>query len=144
METETRLSRLSLIIQSAEVDQVHYAFATASAALAINIPVTLFFTMAASCAVMGMGEQAGWRTMKTRDGRSGAQMDAAFTERKIGTMEELISACAALGGRFMICEMGLKARDLGRETLRTDLEFEVGGLVTLLSEAEKDGQIIYI
>jgi peroxiredoxin family protein len=138
------ISKLSLIVQSAEVDQIHYAFATASAALAINIPVTIFITMAASRAVMGTDEHAGWRSMKTGDGRSGADMDAGFSARNIGTMEELISACVALGARFLICEMGLKALDLGRDNLREDLNFEVGGLVTFLSDAEQDGQIIYI
>ena len=144
MTDNQQISKLSLIVQSAKVDQIHYAFATASAALAINIPVTMFFTMAASRAVMGMNNHAGWRGMKTGDGQTCADMDAGFTARNIGTMEELISACVALGGRFLICEMGLKALDLGRDGLRTDLNFEVGGLVTFLSDAEQDGQIIYI
>jgi peroxiredoxin family protein len=144
MTDENRISKLSLIIQSADVDQIHYAFATASAALAINIPVTLFFTMAASRAVMGSGNQAGWRSMTTARGETGAQMDAGFDQRNIGTMEELISACVALGGRFLICEMGLKALDLDRVNLRPDLKFEVGGLVTFLTDARDDGQIIYI
>ena len=139
-----QISKLSLIVQSGDVDQIHYAFATASAALAINIPVTMFFTMAASRAVMGAGDQAGWRAMSTGAGQSGAEMDAGFSSRNIGTMEELISACVALGARFLICEMGLKALDLERDTLRPDLKFEVGGLVTFLSDAERDGQIIYI
>jgi peroxiredoxin family protein len=139
-----QISKLSLIVQSGDVDQIHYAFATASAALAINIPVTMFFTMAASRAVMGAGDQAGWRAMSTGAGQSGAEMDAGFSSRNIGTMEELISACVALGARFLICEMGLKALDLERDTLRPDLEFEVGGLVTFLSDAKRDGQIIYI
>jgi peroxiredoxin family protein len=143
-----QISKLSLIVQSGDVDQIHYAFATASAALAINIPVTMFFTMAASHAVMGSGDQAGWRNMTTGDGRTGADMDAGFSARNIGTMEELISACVALGARFLICEMGLKALDIDmgpdRTGLRPDLNFEVGGLVTFLTDAERDGQIIYI
>ena len=144
MTENTALTKLSLIVQSADVDQVHYALATASAALAINIPVTLFFTMAASRAVTGTADAPGWRSMATGDGRSGADMDAGFSQRNIGTMEDLISACVALGGRFMICEMGLKALDIERTELRADLGFEVGGLVTFLSDAEQQGQIIYI
>jgi len=144
MATPERIKKLSLIVQSGEVDKVHYAFATASAALAINIPVTLFFTMTASLALMGTGDDAGWRTMTTADGKSGAQMDAGFTARNIGTMEELIEACTALGARFIVCEMGLKALDQTADTLRDDLTIEIAGLVTFLSDAEQDGQIIFI
>ena len=144
MTENAALTKLSLIVQSADVDQVHYAFATASAALAINIPVTLFFTMEASRAVTGTVEAPGWHDMTTGDGRSGADMDVGFAKRNIGTMEDLMSACVALGGRFMICEMGLKALDIERTELRPDLGFEVGGLVTFLSDAEQQGQIIYI
>ena len=144
MSEGKQISKLSLIVQSGDVDQVHYAFATASAALAINIPVTLFFTMAASRAIMGDNTDAGWQKMTTSDGRTGAEMDAGFKARNIGTMEELISACKALGGRFLVCEMGLKALDLDRKDLRADLEVEIGGLVTFLTDADQEGQIIYI
>jgi len=143
MTTSERITKLSLIVQSGDVDKVHYAFATASAALAINIPVTLFFTMAATTALMGEGDVAGWRQMKTADGRTGAEMDADFVARNIGTMEELISACSALGGRFIVCEMGLRALDQEREHLRGDLSFDIAGLVTFLSDAERDGQIVF-
>lgn len=144
MISTTRLSKLSLIIQSGEVDKVHYALATASAALAINIPVTLFFTMAACSALMGAGDEAGWRQMTTADGRTGADMDAGFAARNIGTMEELIDACVALGGRFIVCEMGLKALDQDAANLRDGIDFDIAGLVTFLSDAERDGQIVYI
>jgi len=142
--TSERISKLSLIVQSGDVDKVHYAFATAAAALAINIPTTLFFTMAATIALMGAGEAAGWRGMTSADGRSGAEMDAGFAARNIGTMEELISACTALGARFIVCEMGLKARDQDRGNLRDDIEIEIAGLVTFLSDAEQNGQIVFI
>jgi peroxiredoxin family protein len=144
MSDQQQISKLSLIIQSGDVDQIHYAFATASAALAINIPVTLFFTLAASHAMTGSDNQPGWKEMRTADGRSGAEMDAGFAARQIGTLEELLSACVALGGRFLICEMGLKSRDISRKNLRPDITIEVGGLVTFLMDAEQDGQIIYI
>jgi len=144
MTPSERITKLSLIIQSGDVDKVHYAFATASAALAINIPVTLFFTMQAASALMGMGEDAGWRRMTTADGRSGAQMDAGFAGRNIGGMEELIAACTALGARFIVCEMGLKACDQNADDLRNDIEVDIAGLVTFLSDAEQDGQIVFI
>ena len=35
--------KLSLVVFSGDFEKVHYAFAMASAALAINVPVTLFF-----------------------------------------------------------------------------------------------------
>jgi peroxiredoxin family protein len=143
MTSADHLGKLSLIVQSGDVDKIHYAFATASAALAINIPVTLFFTMTASLALMGEGEAAGWRQMTTADGKSGGRMDADFRARNIGTMEELISACSTLGARFIVCEMGLKACDQNRQDLRPDLDIDIAGLVTFLSDASSDGQIIY-
>ena len=40
--------KLSIILFSGDFDKIHYGLVTASAAAAINIPVTLFFTMAAT------------------------------------------------------------------------------------------------
>ena len=62
----------------------------------------------------------------------------------VATFEELLSSCAQLGVRFMVCEMGLRAMGLEGEPLRDDIPLEEGGLVTFLSDASKDGAVIFI
>jgi len=95
---------LSLIVRAGDYESVHYALALASAALAVNKPAVLFFTMSGLRALMG--------PPATLDdwGR-----DALMRERGVGDFETLLQACVELGARFIVCEMGLRA--LGIEPL---------------------------
>ncbi len=130
-----RPQRLSLVVYSGDADKVHYAFAMASAASAVNIPAILFFTMGAIRALVEADGQPGWMDMATADGRTGAAMDTDYRDRGVATVEELIEACSALGVRIMVCEMGLRAMGLSRQDLRSDIEISEGGLVTFFSDA---------
>jgi peroxiredoxin family protein len=55
-------------------------------------------------------------------------------ERGVGDFETLLQACIELGGRFIVCEMGLRALGIEQAALRTDVPFTVAGIVTLLEE----------
>ena len=129
-----RPQRLSIVVYSGEIDKIHYAFAMASAAAAINIPSTLLFTMGAIQALVDEDGQPGWMAMATADGRMGTSLDKDYHERGVAAFEELIAACSALGVRIMVCEMGLKAMELSRQDLRNDIEISEGGLVTFFSD----------
>ena len=71
-------------------------------------------------------------------------MDDGFRARNIGTFEDLLAACVEMGVAFMVCEMGMLARDLSASKLRTDVPVTPGGLVTFLSTAHKDGSVVFI
>ena len=116
---------LSLIVRAGDYESVHYALALASAALAVNKPAVLFFTMSGLRALMG--------PPATLDdwGR-----DALMRERGVGDFETLLQACVELGGRFIVCEMGLRALGIDRAELRADVPFTVAGIVTLLEETK--------
>ena len=122
--------KLSLIIQSGEYDRVHYALAMASAALAVGKPVTLFFTMAATRALM-----IGWAD----DAR-----EAAFAADGLATFEELLTACRELDATFMVCELGLRAEKLSPGDLRDDIPVTEGSAVSFLSDASSDGAMLYV
>jgi peroxiredoxin family protein len=140
-----RPGQLSLIVHSGAFDKVHYALSIAAAAIATNTPVTLFFTMdAIRCVTKGPEGAPGWQTVCAEDGRDGATVDAEFAARGVGTFEELLGACVALGATFMVCEMGLRAKDIGRNKLREDVTFVEGGLVTFLNDARRDGAMLFI
>lgn len=140
----TRPAKLSLIVYSGAFDKVHYALATAAAAIATNTPVTLFFTMDALRCLTTRGGAPGWHQVLADDGRSGLEVDTEFAARGVGTFEELLSACVELGATFMVCEMGLKAKDIGRDALRDDIPYVEGGLVTFLNDAESGGAMLFI
>lgn len=147
MAQDDRTDRLSIVVYDGHYDKVHYALAMASSAAALEMPVTLFFTMNACRALMlsAKDNQPLWRVMplSESDG-AGVDMDAQFQTQKIGTFEDLLTACVELGVTFMVCEMGLKARNLSAENLRTDVPVKPGGLVTFLSDASKTGSIVFI
>lgn len=142
-----------LILQSGAVDRVHYGLAMAAAALALSMPVVLFFTNAALLSLRAAGPDGrpGWA-----DAPLGADLlaagiatdptgyDAGLTSRGAAGIEDLIEAVSELGGRFMICEMGLRAIGLDRTALRTDIGFEEGGLVTLYRILGPDGRLVVI
>jgi peroxiredoxin family protein len=114
---------LALIVRGGDYESVHFARALASAALAVNKPAVLFFTMGGLRALTGPpAGLADW-------GR-----DALKRERGVGDFETLLQACVELGARFIVCEMGLRALGIERAQLRADVPFTVAGIVTLLEE----------
>ena len=114
---------LSLIVRAGDYESVHYALALAAAALAVNKPAVLFFTMAGIRALTGPPPLLDdW------------DQDARNRGRGVGDFETLLGACVELGARFIVCEMGLRALDIDRESLRSDVPFNIAGIVTLLEE----------
>jgi peroxiredoxin family protein len=116
---------LSIIVRAGDYESVHYALALAAAAIAVNKPAVLFFTMGGLRALTG--PPAGL----TDWGR-----DALMRERGVGDFETLLQACVELGARFIVCEMGLRALGIDRAQLRADVPFTVAGIVTLLEETK--------
>lgn len=114
---------LSLIVRAGDYESVHYALALAAAALAVNKPAVLFFTMAGIRALTGPPP-----LLDDRD------QDARNRGRGVGDFETLLGACVELGARFIVCEMGLRALEIDRESLRSDVPFTIAGIVTLLEE----------
>lgn len=116
---------LSLIVRAGDLESVHYALALASAALATNKQAVLFFTMAGIRALTGPPPALeDW-------GR-----DALYRQRGVGDFETLLQACVELGGRFIVCEMGLRALGIDAKELRADVPVTIAGIVTLLEETK--------
>jgi peroxiredoxin family protein len=141
-----RPQKLSVIVFSGDFDKVHYALAMVSAAVAVNMPATVFFTMEAIRA-LGRADADGtprWQVLKTGGGEAAAQADALYAERGIATFEELLGACRELGARFMVCEMGLRAIGLTTRDLRGDIAYTEGGLVTFLNDARAQGAVVFV
>jgi peroxiredoxin family protein len=135
----TAPDKLSLVVFSGDFARVHYALVLAAGAIASNTPVTLFFTMEASRALMNEADGSpSWRQLP------GAEEDEQFAKRGVGRFEELLLACVALGVKFMVCEMGLKARDLDSARLRHEIPITSGGVVTYLADASKHGAMMFI
>ncbi|KAF0138566.1 MAG: hypothetical protein FD153_1231 [Rhodospirillaceae bacterium] len=133
------IDKLSLVVFSGEFDKVHYALLLASAALAANIPVTLFFTMWACQALCRPG-----KISTAPEAASFPSRDQHLAEEGIATFEELLAATVALGGRFIVCETGLKAMGLTVADLRPDVPVELAGAVTFLVDSSHDGGLMFI
>ncbi len=141
-ETEESPKKLSLVVFSGSFEKVHYALVMASAALATGREVTLFFTMDASRALLA---PSGWRHLRTEaEGATATSIDLSYSTRGIGSFEELLSACALLGAKFMVCEMGLRALGLENQATRDELAIETGGVVTFLNDARQSGEMLFI
>ena len=126
------MNGLSIILRSDKYEDAHYALAMASAALAINQPAVLFFTMGGLRALMTPPELQDW------------QRDALNRERGVGDFETLLQACIELGARFIVCEMGLRSLAIDRGRLRGDVPFTVAGIVTLLEETKPGMHLLEI
>ena len=116
---------LSIILRAGDYESAHYALALAAAALAVNKPAVLFFTMGGIRALTGPPPALDdW-------GR-----DTLNRQRGVGDFETLLSACVELGCRFIVCEMGLRSLDIDRASLRADVPVTIAGIVTLLEETK--------
>lgn len=116
---------VSVILRSDDYESVHYGLALAAAALAVNRPAVLFFTMGGIRALQGPPPPL-------RDW----ECDARNRARGVGDFETLLLACVELGARLIVCEMGLRSLDIDRTSLRADVPFTVAGIVTLLEETK--------
>jgi peroxiredoxin family protein len=124
---------LSIIVRSGKYEDAHYALAMASAAVAVNKPAVLFFTMAGIRALIGPPPALeDWAR------------DAVNKERGVGDFETLLQACVELGVRFIVCEMGLRSLAIDRTSLRTDVPFTIAGIVTLLEETRPGMHLLEI
>jgi peroxiredoxin family protein len=124
---------LSIIVRSGKYEDVHYALALAAAAVAVNKPAVLFFTMAGIRALGG-----------PPPGLEDWGRDALNRQRGVGDFETLLQACVELGVRFIVCEMGLRSLSLDRSSLRTDVPFTVAGIVTLLEHTRPGMHLLEI
>lgn len=139
--------KLSVVVFSGTFTKVHYALVLASGAAAIGTPATLFFTMDACGALIAPGADgtAGWRVMPSgSDAADAGAADDAFRARGVAGFEDLLAACAELGVRFIVCEMGLRAMGLDAGQLRDDIPLEVAGVVTFLADASADGMSLFV
>lgn len=136
------LAKLSVLVLSGRFERVHYALVMASAAVAIGIPTTLFFTNAALHALTSDADGPGWRALAADGGRDGGAVDDARRARGVAGFEELLAACAELGVRLIACEMGLRAVGLAAADLRADVPIEVAGAVTFLADAAAAGAML--
>jgi len=136
------IEKLSLVIASGEFEKVHYALVMAAGAAAIDIPVTLFFTMSACVTVL---EGDGWRQLVTeKKNMTASDRDIDFAQKGVATMDELIESCHELGVKFFVCEMGLRAEGLEDTPPIQSLNVERTGVVTFLNDASPKGSIVYI
>jgi peroxiredoxin family protein len=126
------MSGLSIILRSDDYEDAHYALAMASAALAVNQPAVLFFTM------------GGLRALMTPPALQDWDRDAVNRARGVGDFETLLQACIELGARFIVCEMGLRSLAIDRAALRSDVPFTVAGIVTLLEETRPGMHLLEI
>ena len=139
--------RLCIVLLSGSFERVHYALSMASAAAALERPVTLFVTLGALRVLVAAdaGGRPGWMDLPGVEDRAtapapdAAALDARNRARGVAGLEELLQACTALEVEFMVCEMGLRTLGLSPDALRSDIRLEPGGLVTLLA---RGGQIL--
>lgn len=150
MGNEARPEKLSIVVFSGDYDKVHYALVMASAAAAIDIPATLFFTMGATRALLHAGDAdaPSWRALAAgeigREGETGGAVDDGFKQRTVADFETLLQSCVTMGVKFMVCDMGLRAMDLEGAALRDDIPIETGGMVTFLNDARAQGQMVFV
>ena len=133
--------KLSIVVFSGDFERIHYALAMAAAAASQDRPTTLFFTMGAIHALAPRRDDGslGWTALA-----GAVERDAEFASRGVGGFEELFDACIGLDVRIMVCDMGLRAMGLTRDSLRQDFKYHSGGIVTFLNDASADGAMLFI
>ena len=120
---------LALVLHDGTFARLHYALVMASAAAALNRPVTLFF--------------AGDAVTVLQKNYTPPQEDDTYQQKGVAGLEELLEACFALGVTIIACETALAIHDLTESDLNDELELSVGGFITFLNQAG-DSQMMFI
>lgn len=131
---------LVCILHSGDYERVRFTLAAAAAAAAGDRDVTLFFTMDACVALQ---RDHGWHGLQSAGG-SALEADTTLRDRGVAGFEELMGACRDLGVRLIVCEMGLRARELTKAELDPDLNLEIGGLFSLLAGDGANAQLLFV
>ncbi len=135
---------MAIVALSGAFERVHYALVLAASQAALGKPCTIFFTLQACRALTRRGDDGrpGWAAMCGEDGTPAVETDATNRRRGVAGFEELLGACAALGVRFLVCEMGLRASDIEAADLRDDVAAEVTGAVTFFASVPADAAFL--
>ena len=128
--TATAIDKLSLVIHSGEFSRIHYALVMASAAAAVGKAVTILFA--------GTSVRALAKTYAKPD------EDHRIKALRVAGFEELLTTCRDLGARLLVCETALALCELKPAQLRGDLNLEVAGAVTFLSDASASGEMLFV
>ncbi|MDE1148870.1 MAG: DsrE family protein [Azospirillaceae bacterium] len=133
---------LSIVLQSAGFDRVHYALVMATAAAAIGRPTLLFVTGGALRFLLA-GD--GWTGLGAADdGTPAVERERRYAETNVATLAELTESLTPLGVRVIACEMGWRVLGLENPTLRDDVTVETAGVVTLLQATPAGAHLIHL
>ena len=137
---------LAMVVAAHDYERVHYALVIAATAAALDKRVTLLFTLGALAALKQVAAEGGpgWHALPSPTGAPAAALDAAHHQQGVATLEELFESCAALGVRFLACEMALRQQRLTVDDLRTDLRVEAAGVAALLAGVGGEGKLMTV
>jgi len=133
------LAGLTIIVQTAALDRVHYALMMAASAAALDAPTTIFFAIEGVEAL----RPSAWDDLLTAAGQAGPAYIDRLEAARVAHPEDLLSALGELDARIAVCDSGLAVAGVTLADLRSDLSIEVTGLADVLSEAAT-GRIVYV
>ncbi|NOQ21339.1 MAG: peroxiredoxin [Candidatus Aegiribacteria sp.] len=109
------MGKVAIICNGSENSNIYPTFVIGSAAAAVGDDVIIFFTPGAVPAL-----RPGYLE--------------SITGKGMPPMKELVDGVKALGGRLILCELGLEAKDVAPEDLRDDLE--IGGATSFMADIQ--------
>ncbi len=109
------MGKVAFVCNGSEKSNLYPAFVLASAAVASGDDVIIFFTPAAVPAL-----KPGYLE--------------SLTGKGMPAMKDLVEGIIALGGRLMLCELGLEAHDVTAEDLRDDID--IGGATSFMADIQ--------
>jgi len=107
------MGKVAMICNGSENSNLYPAFILASAAAAAGDDVVIFFTPGGVPAL-----KPGYLE--------------SITAKGMPDMKDLLEGVMALGGKLMLCELGLEVHDVTAEDLRDDLE--IGGATSFMAD----------
>jgi len=115
------MAKVAIVVNGDQPLNLYPAFVLGSSAVASGDDVVLFFTPGAALALKpGVLE--------------------GIEGKGLPPMKELLDGFQALGGRLLLCELALDAKDLKKEDMREGIE--IGGATSFLADI-KDANITF-
>ncbi|MBC7237117.1 MAG: DsrE/DsrF/DrsH-like family protein [Chloroflexi bacterium] len=141
---ENKPERLTIVVQSGDMDKLYSALIIANGALAMGMEASLFFTFWGLMRLKKGGLDKGPLSKMHFLGLGKWMVKRRMKKANVASLERLLSDYKELGGKIIACDMTMDIMGIKPEDLRQDLVDECGGVGAFIHDARESVITLYI
>ncbi|MHB0858490.1 MAG: DsrE/DsrF/DrsH-like family protein [Anaerolineae bacterium] len=136
--------RVTIVVQSGDMDKLYSALIIANGALAMGMEASLFFTFWGLQRLQKGGLEKGPLSKMHLLGLGKWMIRRRMKKANVVSLERLMSDYKELGGRVIACDMTMEIMGIRREDLRQDWIDDCGSVGSYLQQARESSVTLFI